>query len=240
MNTNFDFFTFAAITKAKSYNGQYFCMASSHSWTDKEENSFFQHIQSVDAVNRFNMLYNGINIIMISDEYDAYNINTIYAAANPRKNYQLFYATINGFFTEKNLQNCMFSSAMNNTIFVFHNLQYRSVVNKFATFNYIISGGSNNKKHILSPVQLRLARFIISISEFANEEVATSFYCDSPKEFREEGLDFTHKYVKYALSKLTDDVKKEVINDQQDLGSALVQAVKQEVGSGTAGQLKKE
>jgi hypothetical protein len=43
-------------------------------------------------------------------------------------------------------------------------------------FNIIVSSGSNSKKYILSPIQLRLARFIIAISDFSGSEVEDSFH----------------------------------------------------------------
>lgn len=55
---------------------------------------------------------------------------------------------------------------INHSIFLFRNLDYREIVTNLALFKVIISGGSNSKKHILSPIQLRLARFIIAISAF--------------------------------------------------------------------------
>jgi hypothetical protein len=40
----------------------------------------------------------------------------------------------------------------------------------------ISSGGSNTKKHILSPIQLRLARFILAMSDNSGKDVANSFH----------------------------------------------------------------
>jgi hypothetical protein len=45
-------------------------------------------------------------------------------------------------------------------------------------FRIAASGGSNAKRHILSPIQLRLARFIIAISDYSGAEVATSFHIE--------------------------------------------------------------
>lgn len=64
---------------------------------------------------------------------------------------------------------------LKNTIFIFKNATSKSVVLGFRSFDIIISGGSVCKRHLLSPIQLRLARFIIAIKEESEKGVVNTF-----------------------------------------------------------------
>jgi hypothetical protein len=58
----------------------------------------------------------------------------------------------------------------------------------------ILTGGSNTKKHILSPIQLRLARFLIALLSGGGSDVANSFHSDRVK--GRAKVDFTTNEVK--------------------------------------------
>ena len=69
------------------------------------------------------------------------------------------------FFTEKFLDNSLFSNRFNliNSVFIFDYTEWKDLVHKFKKFNIELSGGSTTKRQVLSPVQINLARFLISV-----------------------------------------------------------------------------
>jgi DNA-dependent RNA polymerase len=83
------------------------------------------------------------------------------------------------FFTEEFLDDYLFSNKFNliNSAFIFDHTEWKDLVHKFKKLNITLSGGSNTKRQVLSPVQLNLARFVISIDGFkeSHKSVVNSF-----------------------------------------------------------------
>src|ERR1700721_985268 len=59
--------------------------------------------------------------------------------------------------------------------------------------NIGISGGLTSKRHILSPVELRLAQFITCLNDIRKTKVNYSFHTETEKYFIRPILDFTKK-----------------------------------------------
>jgi len=62
-------------------------------------------------------------------------------------------------------------------VYVFHNINWKDICVLFATSGIDISGGSNSKKHLLSPHQYRLAQFLLCLEgSSASAVVSNSFH----------------------------------------------------------------
>lgn len=62
-------------------------------------------------------------------------------------------------------------------VYVFHNINWKDICVLFATSGIDISGGSNSKKHLLSPHQYRLAQFLLCLEKSsASGVVSNSFH----------------------------------------------------------------
>lgn len=91
-------------------------------------------------------------------------------------------------------------------IYAFENLNWRKLCLNFATTGIDISGGSNTKKHLLSPLQFRLSQFLIcSLGDAAASTTSANFH--SPREPRDK------KLIEYALTKTHDDIKNLMSNN---------------------------
>jgi hypothetical protein len=98
-----------------------------------------------------------------------------------------------------------------NTIFIFKNINWINIVAKFRSLNIIVSGGSNTKKHILSPVQLRLSQFILAIGWDQNDSINYSFH-GRTKANTKPTIDFTSdKEILKLMNALIDKQKNESI-----------------------------
>ena len=97
---------------------------------------------------------------------------------------------------------------------MFRDLDYHDITTNLAIFKIIISGGSNTKKHILSPVQLRLARFILAISNYSGLEVSNSFHFKRIK--NQSRIDWTRKELRSSTLYLNSDEKKNFILDKEE------------------------
>lgn len=77
----------------------------------------------------------------------------------------IFYTKVydSNFFSEEFIQKYIFDNKINliEFIFIFDNIQWKTLVANFKNINIILSGGSTVSRHVLSPVQINLARFIL-------------------------------------------------------------------------------
>jgi DNA-dependent RNA polymerase-like protein len=94
----------------------------------------------------------------------------------------------------------------NDIIFIFEGYIWSSIVGFFRWNNFIVSGGSNTKRHMLSPVQLRLSRFLIAFQL----DVPDTFHSEN-KLYTRVGLDFTTKLVEKIF---TESKKEQIINNK--------------------------
>lgn len=78
---------------------------------------------------------------------------------------------------------------LKDSVFMFEGLSYQEIATLFKRHKIIISGGSPTKRHMLSFLQLRLSRFILSITTAG---VVNSYHI-TDKEDRRTGSDLTLK-----------------------------------------------
>lgn len=171
-NNNNTFYSIIAFTSPKLINNIYSSIASSYYLTlPVEVTAGYQNLSD-----RLNVVYtNKLKIIIIDQDMKE---SKSYKLGNSISNdYSIFEIPSSELFTEKGIDMYLINNNnINHSIFMFRNLNYKQIVINLALFKVIISGGSNSKKHILSPIQLRLARFIIAISAFNGSRVAESFH----------------------------------------------------------------
>jgi len=74
------------------------------------------------------------------------------------------------FFTEEFIQKYLLDNKIDliELIFIFDDCQWKTMVSNFKNLNIILSGGSTVSRHILSPVQINLARFILGSEDLKN------------------------------------------------------------------------
>jgi hypothetical protein len=207
MNTNDKtFYTIMAITRPRLINNQYSAIASSHFLVKPPTFNF----QSDIMADKLNTVYNNkLKIIIITNKFE--KVETYKIGNSFTSNYTVFIVPSKEFYNKKLIDEAFLNNNyINHSIFMFENLDYREIVANLAMFNIIISGGSNSKKHILSPIQMRLARFIIAISSFSGSEIAESFHFERPS--AKSGNNWTNKASKSVLSKLDDESKNEFIH----------------------------
>jgi hypothetical protein len=138
----------------------------------------------------------------------------------------------NNFYTKDGIQNILIKNKnIHQCIFIFKDRDYGDIAANLSLFNIIVSGGSNTKKHILSPIQLRLARFLIAFLPLTGSNVANSFH--SNRIGQNVGYDMTSKEVKKEISDFIsfnprgngkkgdeeNDAKEEIQNKQSSITS---------------------
>jgi hypothetical protein len=84
-------------------------------------------------------------------------------------------------------------------IFRFEGHTWTDIVARFRLNNIIISGGSNTKKHILSPVQFRLSQFLLCYYGPYFGGVSNSFSYIGSDPYSRPKFDFTDKKVKNLI-----------------------------------------
>ena len=198
---NKQFYTAMAITKAKKHfnSDGYYAIASSHVIFIDNLKDYALEIE--ELLPKLRSVYEGkLNIVLVSPEYPGFSSRTI----DNDSQFTIIEVTRIEFFSKEVLNHLLIENTrINQTIFLFKNLEYRDVVNYIGINNIIISGGSNTHKHVLSPIQLRLARFIIGISKDTRKTVAQSYHYQESS----DSLDFTNKEVRSMVENLPKDPK---------------------------------
>lgn len=119
------------------------------------------------------------------------------------------------FFNIIYLEN-LFSKAsdLKRSIFIFEDLPYLAIRDRFAELGISISGGSNNLKHNLSPIQLRLSKFILILTDFNDSVsiVGSSFHSTYGYIMRMNRLSSNGELLQFA-SKLSQK-EKEAIREE--------------------------
>jgi hypothetical protein len=89
-------------------------------------------------------------------------------------------------------------------IFIFENLSWAEIVLLFRLNNLNISGGSNTLRHILSPVQLRLAQFITCIEGMNSSKIVESFHLSKNKS-KQVGINLSSKEINNIINEHIDN-----------------------------------
>jgi hypothetical protein len=88
-------------------------------------------------------------------------------------------------------------------IFIFKNCTWMEVLFQFYTFNYRVSGGSNTKRHILSPLQYQLFQFLNFVDPFIESHIIKSFHLGNM--FTKQSILDFKKYLDKDYDKITND-----------------------------------
>lgn len=194
-----------SITKAKFKDGEYSCIASSFYLLASP------HYHSQSMLERLNIFYgkNKLNVIIVHNGKEKFE--TIAVGDDLKSYYSFSLMNTTEFFEKLFIAALFLDENMNKTIFIFSNIKYRSIVENLALLQVRIYGGSGSKKHTLSPVQLRLARFIIAVSNHNNSDVADSFYFEKNK----NKLNLTNIEDNSVINQYTENIKKDIIRDSQ-------------------------
>lgn len=98
-----------------------------------------------------------------------------------------------------------------NSIFIFENLRWAGLLNFFRENGFIISGGSNTKRFILSPLQVYVSQFVSAlegVSKSPLREVIKSYHANEFdtaidfKKYRHSILDFSTELAKIKGSEI--------------------------------------
>jgi hypothetical protein len=200
------FFTVMSITKAKFKNEEYSAIASSYYLL--APTSFSLYYQTM--FNRLKSFYTNekLNIIIVSEKIERFQTHNIGEDLNCI--YTINQMPTTEFFEQSFIENIILNDNINNTIFIFYNLKYRSIIDSFALLKVRISGGSSSKKHTLSPVQLRLARFIFTISDFDSTAIADSFYFEKNK----QELNLVSEEANLEFNQTTEKIRNNIIHQK--------------------------
>lgn len=63
---------------------------------------------------------------------------------------------------------------INKSLFIFHNIKWKDICKKFLEKNIVLSGGSSTRRHIISPIHVKLMA-VLNIFEFSYQDVVSSF-----------------------------------------------------------------
>lgn len=197
LQTQNQFFTAIVFSLSKEIKNLIHLIACSHYITKKPD------INDKTLIERLELLHaKKLTIIQISD-------NEI-PILEPRKisnsletDLIIHHISARNFFQKEILEKLLVYNKENSKyfIYIFHNISYREIVDILRSFNIIVSGGSVTKRHIFSPLQLRLARFIIGINGLDDSEVIESFHNLDIEKFK-INKDLTTKESKIYYSKI--------------------------------------
>ena len=143
------------------------------------------HIEKADCLRRFNSfgikksLF--INIMNSSTFY--YEDRDFGAELDTDLSFRNLAIRYQDFFSKKFLDHYLFSirkhfPKYDYVIYKFIGTNWSCLLNDFRLFNIVLSGGSNTKRHILSPLQNKLAKFIACIEDNTDATVSDSFHID--------------------------------------------------------------
>jgi len=161
---------------------------------------------------RLEMVYDSsLKIVNINNDITKFSISKVGDSFS--KDFTILNFSNELFFNTDNLAHILIKNKnINQFIFMFKDREYGDIVANLALFNIIISGGSNTKKHILSPIQLRLARFLIAILPLTGTTVANSFH--SYRKDKNAGFDFTTKEAKEEIAQFLEYKLKDTESDE--------------------------
>lgn len=112
-------------------------------------------------------------------------------------------------FFDKEIYNFFIRSKTpkSNIIYIFKNITWQQIVANFRMHKIIVSGGSTIKRHILSPIQIKLSIFMIvyegNITEDLINKISDSFYLK--ERYLEERVQSRYDFTSKLVSKIIDD-----------------------------------
>lgn len=215
------FYTIMTITKPKKDDNNEFYSSIISSYFIEDKSIF--NIDPYNLYDNLSKYFNeSLNILFIDRNFNEMNEYKLSEkeAQILGIDYHVYEIPYTIFFTEEIIQKIINdNNNMNNIVFVFVNIDYFEIKSNFALFKLIISGGSNNKKHILSPIQYKLARFILAISSNSELEVTNSYHSFGDKKSNKPILDFSNKEFKNKILNYSSLYKKQIIENQNNKNS---------------------
>lgn len=210
INNEKSFSTIMALSAPKFIKDSYYIIASSYYFGSIKR---FKIINNDTLVKRLDMVYDSnISIFLISKNY----IELRVVKWGDSKDFRLYYVPMDLFFSKESIKEIIFENKnIHQCIFIFKDKDYGNIVADFNLYDIIISGGSNTKKHILSPIQLRLARFLIAYLPLTGFNVSNSFH--SKREKKQAEFDFTSKNIKEEKAIYLANLKEE--KEREDSGN---------------------
>lgn len=169
-------------------------------------------LNTTALIERFRMFYDStLKIVMINNYFTEFSSSKVGNSIND--DITIFKIPDNLFFDKKGIEEVLINNKqISQFIFIFKDKDYGDIVTNLSLFNIIVShrprlrpkgGGSNNKKHIISPIQLRLARFLIAYLPLTGTTFANSFH--TYRINKTPRFDFTSKEGTEVLSHFTNN-----------------------------------
>lgn len=121
-------------------------------------------------------------------ELDRYpSTETISTTWNPKRyryqNFNFIEIPDHAFFNQYFIDELFFeeNSDLSYKIFIFESTQWKVLVNTFKKIGVVLSGGSSVKRHVLSPVQMKLSRFLFLLEGWKKsyDNTKTSFFINN-------------------------------------------------------------
>jgi len=200
MNTKkHNFYIYVAFSSSKLINNLHHVIASSYFKTYNESLDFETIIRRLDFLKARKLIIINVNTddIETKTEKIGDSFNTDFIVYN---------ISYKNFFKKETLDFLLLKNHNNSRFMIFHfeTQTWSNLLLNFRRFDIIVSGGSNTKRHILSPIQLRLAQFIVCLEGISSSGVVESFKLDLKSSTR-IGIDFTTKEVKECMPLLEKD-----------------------------------
>jgi hypothetical protein len=203
-NNKRSFYTILSLSFPRLIKDSYNIIASSHYLGTIFEPYNFT---SSSLCERLEIVYDStLKIVIISNEFTEVSSSKIGNSIS--NDFMVFNFPADFFFSKDSIEKVLIKNKkIHQFIFAFKDIEYADIVANLALHNIIISGGSNTKKHILSPIQLRLARFLIAIYPSTGSNVINSFHPD--RKGKTSGYDYTSKEAKKEISQFIEYKLKE-------------------------------
>ena len=175
-NNKKSIYTIISLSRPRFIKDSYNIIASSH-YLGISFNPY-KFSSDNNLAKRLELLYDStLNIVFIANERTEFSSEKI--GDSSYNEFRIINIPYDLFFSTNIIEEILIKNKnIHQFIFIFKDRDYRGIVANLALFNIIISGGSNTKKHILSPIQLRLARFLIAIYPITGKNVVNSFHPD--------------------------------------------------------------
>lgn len=171
-NTKNQFFTVVAFSTSKKIRGLHYLIACSHFINQKP------NLNDETLIIRLEFLH-ARKLILIKISNDEIPITEPRRIGNSLETELIVpHISTDNFFQKEILDRLVLENIENSKymIYIFSNSTYLQIANAFRHYDIIISGGSVTKRHMLSPLQLRLSRFIIGKDGHNDSSVVESFH----------------------------------------------------------------
>jgi hypothetical protein len=200
--------------------------------------SFFTYdfnLNPHEMLERMNSLKISKYRIYIVSGDDNYLSNHIFS--EKKSHIKIIILGFENFFNLHNFTKIWFENKGNSfeNIFIFKGLEWNQIIAQFISVGVDISSGSNNKKHLLSPLQLKLSIFLSCVYNFseASNQIINSFHRkltkkdmkgvdQSTKEIQKVLIDFaaSNKILRERILKIEDSIEKNYVQSDNKINDS--------------------